>query len=398
MTERELLPTTRIVVMLMKFFFNNHTIDLGESLGNYLVKQRQCLHGHAPELLVTTLCSHGRVEEALRHSSTGAHGSNGNFGGSLVSGQRGSSSSGSSSHHNHSSRSFQQSRRHSGPSGSCQFCAIPGHDIKVCCKLSRLLRDHGLQTTPPSGFGVSPPVAHATTATSDGVGVDTVPVRYPDRQQYRRYPPLYCWPGRSTGSGNQYHCQRLENLDWDGEPTPHSNDVDEEVGISRVIRYCIRRNNTSSAPKSKKGFKGIVGGLLAKKGKRAQPSTSSSSIIVSSHNELAMYQGVPCDYNDVEFGVLGWWKRNEHMFPCLGMLARQVLSIPVSTVAVEREFSAGGNILTDYQSSLNAESLETLVCNQDWVLARRRAQESVYEFNSEHYMNATTNGSPSSKE
>ncbi|RAL53587.1 hypothetical protein DM860_012202 [Cuscuta australis] len=172
------------------------------------------------------------------------------------------------------------------------------------------------------------------------------------------------------------------------------------LGISRVIRYCTRRNSTTSAPKSKKGFAGIVGGLLAKKGKRAQSSTSSSGTTVSSHNELAMYQGVPCDYDDddVDFDVLGWWKRNEHMFPCLGMLARQVLSVPVSTVAVEREFSAGGNILTDYRSCLNAESLETLVCNQDWLLARRRAQESSYQLESEHYMNATTDGSPSSEE
>ncbi|VFQ88014.1 unnamed protein product [Cuscuta campestris] len=121
---------------------------------------------------------------------------------------------------------------------------------------------------------------------------------------------------------------------------------------------------------------------------------------VSSHNELAMYQGVPCDYDDddVDFDVLGWWKRNEHMFPCLGMLARQVLSVLVSTVAVEREFSASGNILTDYRSCLSAESLETLVCNQDWLLARRRAQESSYLLESEHYMNATTDGSPSSEE
>ncbi|RAL46665.1 hypothetical protein DM860_004944 [Cuscuta australis] len=153
-------------------------------------------------------------------------------------------------------------------------------------------------------------------------------------------------------------------------------------------------------PKSKKSFAGIVGGLFVKKGKRAQSSTSSSGTTVSSHNELAMYQGVPCDYDDddVDFDVLGWWKRNEHMFPCLGVLARQVLSVPVSTVAVEREFSAGGNILTDYRSCLNAESLETLVCNQDWLLARRRAQESSYQLESEHYMNATTDGSPSSEE
>ncbi|RAL44308.1 hypothetical protein DM860_015668 [Cuscuta australis] len=154
-------------------------------------------------------------------------------------------------------------------------------------------------------------------------------------------------------------------------------------------------------PNQEKGFKGIVGGLLAKKGKRAQPSTSSSGTTISSHNELAMYQGVPCDYDDdddVEFDVLGWWKRNEHMFPCLGMLTREVLSVPVSTVAVEQQFSASGNILTDFRSCLSAESLETIVCNRDWLLARRRAQESGYEFNSNHYMNATTNGSLSSVE
>ncbi|VFQ67422.1 unnamed protein product [Cuscuta campestris] len=118
------------------------------------------------------------------------------------------------------------------------------------------------------------------------------------------------------------------------------------------------------------------------------------------NNDVDVEAGVPCDYDedDVEFDILGWWKRNEHMFPCLGKLARQVLSIPVSTVAVEREFSAGGNILNDFRSCLNGESLETLVCNQDWLLARRRAQESGYEFNSEHYMNAITDGSPSSEE
>ncbi|RAL45458.1 hypothetical protein DM860_014847 [Cuscuta australis] len=228
----------------------------------------------------------------------------------------------------------------------------------------------------------------------------------------------------------------LDNLHGDDEPTPQSNDVDVEAGepetsrgpdkdknsyyYSYLVEWKNERDNAitlfedlfkeyqglygtvqeETAPppplKSKKGFSGIVGGLLAKKGKRAQSSTSSSGTTVSSHNELAMYQGVPCDYDDddVDFDVLGWWKRNEHMFPCLGMLARQVLSVPVSTVAVEREFSAGGNILTDYRSCLNAKSLETLVCNQDWLLARRRAQESSYQLESEHYMNATTDGSP----
>ncbi|RAL53480.1 hypothetical protein DM860_007152 [Cuscuta australis] len=195
----------------------------------------------------------------------------------------------------------------------------------------------------------------------------------------------------------------LDNLDGDEEPTPQSNDVAVEASepetsrgpdkvymctlLSSLVMYMTMFGNEYQGiygtvqeetappppPKSKKGFVGIVGGLLTKKGKRAHSSTSSSDTTVSSHNELAMYQGVPCDYDEdeVDFDVLGWWKRNEHMFPCLGMLARQVLSVPVSTVAVEREFSAGGNILTDYRSCLSAESLETLVCNKDWLLARR---------------------------
>ncbi|RAL44628.1 hypothetical protein DM860_003387 [Cuscuta australis] len=232
----------------------------------------------------------------------------------------------------------------------------------------------------------------------------------------------------------------LDNMDGDGEPTPHSNEVDVETEtkdgvVYGTCNYCVsvikmgvsggyggpekhlrsrhpveyakyaakkkgrqevqtqipqnikgytvlyqKKQHLLRLPNKKKSFKGIVSALFAKKGKLAQPSTSSCGTTVSSHNELAMYQGVPCDYDedDVEFDVLGWWKRNEHMFPCLGKLARQVLSVPVSTVAVERKFSAGGNILTDFRSCLNAESLETLVCNQDWLFARRRAQESGF--------------------
>ncbi|RAL49206.1 hypothetical protein DM860_014424 [Cuscuta australis] len=36
--------------------------------------------------------------------------------------------------------------RHDGMSSSCQFCSISGHDIKVCRKLARLLRDNEMQT------------------------------------------------------------------------------------------------------------------------------------------------------------------------------------------------------------------------------------------------------------
>ncbi|RAL48758.1 hypothetical protein DM860_001078 [Cuscuta australis] len=224
-----------------------------------------------------------------------------------------------------------------------------------------------------------------------------------NRYRYRHFGYWFGYLFFSTGTGstdkNSYYYSYL--VEWKNE-RDNAITLFEDLFKEYQGLYGTVQEETAPPPppKSKKGFASIVGGLLAKKGKRAQSSTSSSGTTVSSHNELAMYQGVPCDYDDddVDFDVLGWWKRNEHMFPCLGMLARQVLSVPVSTVAVEREFSAGGNILTDYRSCLNAESLETLVCNQDWLLARRRAQESSYQLESEHYMNATTDGSPSSEE
>ncbi|RAL51803.1 hypothetical protein DM860_010521 [Cuscuta australis] len=167
-----------------------------------------------------------------------------------------------------------------------------------------------------------------------------VPVRYRDRQRYRRYQP----PSPPAGTDHRYR-YRYRPIRYRFRYQKFSTGTadSEYQGLYGTVP---KETAPPPPPKSKKDFKGIVGGLLAKKGKRAQPSTSSS----------------------------GTTKRNEHMFPCLGMLARQVLSVPVSTVAVKREFSAGGNILTDYRSCLNAKSLETLVCNQDWLLARRRAQ------------------------
>ncbi|CAH9098815.1 unnamed protein product [Cuscuta epithymum] len=68
MTEQGFLPKTRSVVMLIKFFCENQNIDLGLSFWNYLLVKGQCPHSHALDLLVTALCSHGRVEEALECS------------------------------------------------------------------------------------------------------------------------------------------------------------------------------------------------------------------------------------------------------------------------------------------------------------------------------------------
>ncbi|KAE8009897.1 hypothetical protein FH972_006303 [Carpinus fangiana] len=68
MVERNFVPQTRTVVMLMKFFCGNRQLDLGLNFWNYLVEKGYCPHGHALDLLVTGLCSLGRVQEAFECS------------------------------------------------------------------------------------------------------------------------------------------------------------------------------------------------------------------------------------------------------------------------------------------------------------------------------------------
>lgn len=68
MIDRNFVPKTRTVVMLMKFFCVNSQIDLGLNFWGYLVGKGYCPHHHALDLLVTGLCSRGRSHEAFKCS------------------------------------------------------------------------------------------------------------------------------------------------------------------------------------------------------------------------------------------------------------------------------------------------------------------------------------------
>ncbi|KAF5798277.1 putative HAT dimerization domain, ribonuclease H-like superfamily [Helianthus annuus] len=48
-------------------------------------------------------------------------------------------------------------------------------------------------------------------------------------------------------------------------------------------------------------------------------------------------------------------------------MARGTFCIPITTVASESAFSAGGRVLDDYRSSLSKDMAELLVCGIDWI-------------------------------
>lgn len=68
-----------------------------------------------------------------------------------------------------------------------------------------------------------------------------------------------------------------------------------------------------------------------------------------------------------EFDVLGWWKLNKMKYPTLSKMARDIVSIPVSTTAPDSVFDATSKEMDRYRSSLRPETVEALICAKDWM-------------------------------
>ncbi|KAK2658344.1 hypothetical protein Ddye_004877, partial [Dipteronia dyeriana] len=85
-----------------------------------------------------------------------------------------------------------------------------------------------------------------------------------------------------------------------------------------------------------------------------------------------------------QFDILHWWREHQKRFPILSIIAKHILAIPVSIVAVEQEFSVGGNILDARRSLLSLESIQVQVCVDDWTKDEYRQQEMepevIYDF------------------
>ncbi|XP_070043240.1 zinc finger BED domain-containing protein RICESLEEPER 2-like [Nicotiana tomentosiformis] len=88
---------------------------------------------------------------------------------------------------------------------------------------------------------------------------------------------------------------------------------------------------------------------------------------VDTKTELDKYFGEETEDDSKEFDVLLWWKLNSARFHVLAEMARDVLAVPVSSVASECAFSMGGRLLDSFRSSLTPKLVQTLVCLQDWL-------------------------------
>ncbi|KAK0597411.1 hypothetical protein LWI29_024997 [Acer saccharum] len=140
-----------------------------------------------------------------------------------------------------------------------------------------------------------------------------------------------------------------------------------------------RTKTASQPPSSSSGFLNLGYSMLSKKTKKPRCSSSSSN----SHSELKSYLASSCEFTE-EFDILKYWNEATKYYPIMAMIAKNIFSTPVSTVAVEQEFSAGGNILDEKRLCLTPKTLQIQVCVDDWTNAEYRQQEidqePVYDF------------------
>lgn len=85
-------------------------------------------------------------------------------------------------------------------------------------------------------------------------------------------------------------------------------------------------------------------------------------------NEVDKYLSEALEANCANFDILNWWKVNgSTKFRVLGAIAKDVLSIPVSTVASESAFNTGGRVIDPFRCSLSPKMVEALICTQNWL-------------------------------
>lgn len=109
-----------------------------------------------------------------------------------------------------------------------------------------------------------------------------------------------------------------------------------------------------------------------------QAASTSAGASLGIGNELANYldSDVVSQFDD-EFSIIGWWHEHKLTYPVLAILARDVLTVPVSTVSSESAFSTTGRILEERRRRLSSEMVEILTCTRDWESADARLQQQV---------------------
>ena len=146
---------------------------------------------------------------------------------------------------------------------------------------------------------------------------------------------------------------------------------DEKIRGSRLPTQSSIASSSSSRSSS-------VFSFIAHRRHEASSSSSSSSSSLTTELEFYLRNDLHSafDENQIEnLDVLSWWKSVKNQYPVMSAIARDILAVPMSTVASESAFSAGRRVLDEKRSRMTGETVEMLLCFKDWLDAEARLQD-----------------------
>ncbi|CAF3706922.1 unnamed protein product [Rotaria sordida] len=84
-------------------------------------------------------------------------------------------------------------------------------------------------------------------------------------------------------------------------------------------------------------------------------------VVTQTKDEFDLYIDLQLKDNEIYTNPLIFWQQHQLMFPYLSKLARKIFAIPCSSAAVERAFSAAGQVVTQRRSSLEPTTINDIL-------------------------------------
>ncbi|CAO2817659.1 unnamed protein product [Amaranthus hypochondriacus] len=98
----------------------------------------------------------------------------------------------------------------------------------------------------------------------------------------------------------------------------------------------------------------------------------------NSISEVEKYLESPLHmHSDSKFDILLYWKDQQATYPIMSKIAKDILVIPITTVASESTFSMGGRILNRWRASLLSRHVEALILTRNWLFGYEEEPDEV---------------------
>jgi hypothetical protein len=106
--------------------------------------------------------------------------------------------------------------------------------------------------------------------------------------------------------------------------------------------------------------------------------TPQPSLMFNSQSEILAYlDSDPVSEYDDDFNILSWWRDHRRAYPVLSIIAKDVMSMYVSTISSESTFSLVDRVIEERCRILRSDIVEMTSCLKDWELVAAWQQHEV---------------------